>query len=173
MKRNLLSIVIMALVLVNTILTVIMMVSVVGMANKTTALVNGISEALSLEIESQYGSGSPSSVPMTNIVVYTIPDSMTIPLAENPNGDGQPHYCLLEVSFSINNQSDGFKTYGADLSAQESLIKDEIYSVVSKYTIEEAKTSQDMMKEQILERVQQMYASDFIFNVSFGQCMFQ
>jgi len=171
MKRNLLSIVILALVLVNTILTVIMMVSVVGTAKKTSALIDGISEALSLEIESQQSSVDVNSIPMTDIVVYSIPDSMTIPLADN--GDGQPHYCLLSVSFSINTQSEGYTTYGSDLSAQESLIKDEVYSVVSRYTIDEAKSSQDVIKQAIVERVQAMYNSDFIFNVSFGECLFQ
>lgn len=171
MKRNLLSIVIIALVLVNTILTVIMMVSVVGMANKTSALVNGISEALSLEVESQTSSDTPASVPMTDIAVYSIADSMTIPLADGD--DGVEHFCLLEVSFSINTQSEGYETYGSDLSANESLIKDKIYSVVGQYTLEEAKTNKDAMKEQILEQVQQMYNSDFIFDVSFGECMFQ
>ena len=171
MKRNLLSIVILALVLVNTVLTVVMMISVVGTANKTSALINGISEALSLEIESQEASAGPAAVPMTDIVVYTIPDSMTIPLAEG--SDGAAHYCLLQVSFSINNKSEGFTTYGADLSAQESLIKDEIYNVVGKYTLEEAKSKQDIIKQQILEKVQAMYDSDFIFNVSFGECLFQ
>lgn len=53
MKRNLLSVVILVLVLVNTILSVVLMVSVVGTAKKTSALIDGISEALSLELESQ------------------------------------------------------------------------------------------------------------------------
>lgn len=171
MKRNLLSIVILALVLVNTVLTVVLMVSVVGTAKKTAALVDGISEALSLEIESQQSATDVNSIPMTDIAVYSIADTMTIPLADS--GDGVPHYCLLSVSFSINTQSEGYTTYGADLSAQESLIKDEIYSVVSRFTIEEAKTQQDVLKQAILEKVQTMYNSDFIFNVSFGECLFQ
>lgn len=170
MKRNLLSIVILALLLVNTVLTVFMMVSVVGTANKTAALVNGIAEALSLEIESKE-TDSAASIPMTDISVYTLGDSMTIPLADS--GDGEPHYCLLEVSFSINTKSEGYATYGSDLSAQESLLRDEIYSVVSQYTMEEAKAGQDVLKQAILERVQAMYNSDFIFNVSFGEFLFQ
>ena len=171
MKRNLLSIVILALLVVNTVLSVVMMISVVGMANKTTALINGISEALSLEVAVPEDTSAPESIPMKDIAVYTIPDSMTIPLAED--GSGTPHYCLLQVSFSINTKADDYSVYGSDLSAQESLIKDEIYSVVSQYTLDEAKAGQDAMKQQILERVQTMYASKFIFNVSFGECLFQ
>jgi len=171
MKRNLLSVVILVLLLVNTILTVILMVSVVGTAKKTSALIDGISEALNLEMESQISGTTANSVPMTDIAVYTISESMTIPLQEGT--DGKAHYCLLQVSLSINTKSEDYATYGSDLSAQESLIKDEIYTVVSQYTVDECKVNQDLIKQQILERVQAMYDSDFIFNVSFGECLFQ
>lgn len=171
MKRNLLSIVILVLLLVNTVLTVVLMVSVVGTAKKTSNLIDGISEALSLEMEAQTSGTTANSVPMTDIAVYTLSDSMTIPLQDS--GDGSTHYCLLEASLSINTQAEGYATYGSDLSAQESLIKDSIYSVVSQYTMEDAKNSQEQIKQQILERVQAMYDSDFIFNVSFGQFLFQ
>ena len=171
MKRNLLSIVILALVLVNTVLTVVMMVSVVGSSRKTAALVDGISEALSLEMASKDSGEGAAQIPMTDIAVYTIGDTMTIPLAES--GDGKIHYCLLQVSFSINTKAEGYATYGSDLSAQETLIKDEIYSVVGKYTMEEVKANQGMIKQTILEHVQAMFDSDFIFNVSFGECLFQ
>lgn len=171
MKRNLLSIVILALVLVNTVLSVVLMVSVVGTAKKTGALIDGIAEALSLEMESQNVSEGLAGIPMTNIKVYTLPESMTIPLKDS--GDGKAHYCLLEASFSINTESPGFVTYGEDLSPQESLIKDKIFNIVSGYTMEEARSNQELIKQQILEAVQAMYDSDFIFNVSFGEYMFQ
>lgn len=171
MKRNLLSIVILVLLLVNTVLTVVLMVSVVGTAKKTSALIDGISEALSLEMASQVDNGEATTIPMTDIVVYTVPESMTIPMKEG--ADAKPHYCMLQVSLSINTKSEGYETYGSDLSPQESLIKDEVYSVVSQYTVEEAKVNQDLIKQQILEKIQAMYNSDFIFNVSFGECLFQ
>ena len=171
MKRNLLSIVILVLVLVNTVLTVVMMVSVVGTAKKTAALVDGISTALSLEVESQANTGTAAAVPMTDIEVYSLSDTMTIPLADG--GDGATHYCLIAVSFSINNKAEGYETYGSDLTAQDSLLRDVVYSVVSGYTMESAKNHQDDIKRDILERVQEMYASEFIFNVSFGQFLFQ
>ncbi|MCR5594271.1 MAG: flagellar basal body-associated FliL family protein [Lachnospiraceae bacterium] len=171
MKRNLLSIVILVLVLINTILNVIMMVSLVGTANKTSALINGISSALSLEVESQTSATvDASAVPMTSIDVYSVSESMTIPLKKT---DDKDHYCLVEASFSINKDHEDYATYGSDLSAQESLIKDQIRDVISQYTVEEAQANQEMIKQQILERVQALYDSDFIFNVSFGEYMFQ
>ena len=173
MKRNLLSVVILVLVLVNTVLSVVLMVSVVGTAKKTSALIDGISSALSLELESQKAAEGTSAIPMTNIKVYTLSDSMTIPLKEGT--DGKPHYCLLEASFSINTESEDYVSgkYTEDLSPQESLIRDKIFNIVSQYTMEEARSNQELIKQQILEAMQSMYDSDFIFNVSFGEYMFQ
>ncbi len=171
MKRNLLSVVILVLVLINTVLSVVLMVSVVGTAKKTSALIDGISEALSLEIESQTSSDvNAAAIPMTSIDVYSVSESMTIPLAKS---DDKDHYCLIEVSFSINKDHPDYATYGSDLSAQESLIKDQIRDVISQYTIDEARVNQELIKQQILERVQALYNSDYIFNVSFGEYMFQ
>ena len=171
MKRNLLSIVILVLVLVNTVLSVVLMVSVVGTAKKTSALIDGISEALSLEVESQASADvNAQAIPMTSIDVYNISESMTIPLAKS---DDKDHYCLVSVSFSVNKDHPDYATYGSDYSSQESLIKDQIRDVISQYTIDEAKANQELIKQQILERVQALFNSDLIFNVSFGEYMFQ
>ena len=45
--------------------------------------------------------------------------------------------------------------------------------MISQYTLTEARDNQDKMREEILERVQKMFDSDFIFNVSFSDIMFQ
>ena len=50
MKKNLISIVILALLIVNIVLTAIMMFSVTSASKKTAALVDNISKALDLEL---------------------------------------------------------------------------------------------------------------------------
>ena len=57
MKRNLLSVLILALLVVNIVLTGIMMFSVVGTSKKTSALVTDIATILQLEIGSAKGEG--------------------------------------------------------------------------------------------------------------------
>ena len=59
MKKNLLTIIILALLVVNVVLTGIMMFSVTGAMNKTSALVTDISTALNLELykDKQYEQG--------------------------------------------------------------------------------------------------------------------
>ena len=51
MKKNMISILILALLIVNVVLTGIMMFSIMGTTKKTAKLIDGITTALSLEIQ--------------------------------------------------------------------------------------------------------------------------
>lgn len=170
MKRNLLSIIILALLVVNLVLTSIMMVNVSSASRKTAELVTDISEVLQLELSDGTISNA-ASVPMEDVEVYTIAEQMTIPLKNGE--DGQPHYCLVSVSFSMNTKSDGYKEFGSTLSTKESLITAKIYKIIGSYTMEEAQANKELMSEDILKEVQGMFDSDFIFQVSFGNIIFQ
>ncbi len=173
MKKNLISIIILALLIVNVVLTAIMMFSVTSTSKKTAALVDNISTALNLELAAK-GTDSEEAaeeIPMSDIQTYDISESMTIPLKTDE--DGEPHFCMVSVTLSMNTKDKGFKTYGADLSGQESLIKSEIIDVFGQYTLSEARDQQDEIRQEILQRVQKMFDSEFIFNISFSNILFQ
>lgn len=174
MKKNMISIIILALLIVNIVLTAIMMFSVTSASKKTAALVDNIATALDLELTAKNGGVDEAEevVPMTDTETYQISESMTIPLKAS-EGDDKDHYCLVSVTLSINTKDKGYKTYGSDLSEQESLIKSEINDTFAQYTVEEARNNQDQIRQEILERVQTMFDSKFIFNVSFSDIMFQ
>ncbi len=173
MKRNLISILILALLIVNVVLTAIMMFSVTSTSKKTAALVDSISGAIALELTDPNAAAVSSgpAVPMDQIEVYSVPDSMTIPLKIGE--DGQQHYCVVEVSLSINTNDKDYKTYGSDLTSQVSLIKSEIINVIGSYTLEEAQADQEGMKNEILARIQKLFNSQFVFAVSFSSIMYQ
>lgn len=173
MKKNLISIVILALLIVNIVLTAIMMFSVTSASRKTAALVDNIAKAMDLELASSQEEEVEEIVSMADTETYVIDEakSMTIPLKKS-EGDDKDHYCIVSITLAINTKEDGYKKYGADLSKQEGLIKDEINSVFAKYTMEEARNNQEQIKEEILERIQKMFDSKFIYNVSFSDIMF-
>lgn len=171
MKKNLISIIILALLIVNIVLTAIMMFSVTGASNQTAALVKNIATVLDLELTS--GEDEQPAVAMTDTETYSISDSMTVPLKKG-EGDDKDHYCIVSITLSINKKADGYKEYGSaeSLAAKEGLIKDEINGVFAQYTMEEARNNQEQIKKEILERIQRMFDSKFIYNVSFSDIMF-
>lgn len=173
MKKNLISIIILALLIVNIVLTAIMMFSVTGASKKTAALVGNIAKAMDLELVSAQEEEAEETVSMADTETYAIDESksMTIPLKKS-EGDDKDHYCIVSITLAINTKADGYKDYGSDLSRQEGLIKDEINSVFARYTMEEARNNQEQIKREILERIQKMFDSNFIYNVSFSDIMF-
>jgi len=171
MKKNLLSIVILGLLIINVVLTSVMLFSVTGTMKKTSALIDSIAVALKLELNDAIEEEQAQNVPMEDIEVYQIAEEMMIPLAVG--ADGKDHFCQVSVSLSMNSKADGYKDYAETVSNKEDLIKGEIVSVISSYTIEEAKADTDAMRGAVLERIQKMYDSEFIFNVVFREIYFQ
>ncbi len=174
MKKNLISVIILALMIVNIVLTSIMMFSVTGASKQTAALVNNIAAAMDLELSASGEGGLGSeAVSMADTETYSFAENMTIPLKKS-EGDDKDHYCIVSITLSINTKADGYKEYGSaeSLAAKEGLLKDEINSVFSAYTMEEARDNQEMIKKDIIARIQKMFDSKFIYNVSFGDIMF-
>lgn len=166
MKRNLLSIIILALLVVNIVLSAIMMVSVSSSSKKTAELVADISAIIGLEIEGLPQSDIAASVSMADTAVYNISEELTIPLKNGE--DGKTHFAVGNVSLSMNSTHEDYKTYAETMVDREGLIKDIVFSVIGKYTMEEARENPEQIKAEILTKIQELFGSDFIFGVSFN-----
>lgn len=173
MKKNLMSVVILALVLVNTVISGIIMFSTLSANKKTVALVDTIASVLELELTDGSGEGEEvaTAISVTDTQVYDIADSMTISLRQSE--DGKDHFALVEVSFSLNKTNEDFETYQPLLAERESKIKSEIIDVIGGYTKEEASANIPLLQQQILERVRNLFGSDFIYEAYFRDIKFQ
>ncbi len=168
------SVIILALVAVNVVLTGIIMFSTVSANRKTIALVDDIAAILNLELESApAGEEAPEEqmVAPENSEVYDIADAMTVALKSS--GDGKDHFAMCSVSFSINTQHEDYKTYQPMLASKESKIKSEIIEVVGSYTKEEAQADVHGIEKRILEKVQEMFDSTFVYEAYFRDIKFQ
>lgn len=171
MKKNLLSILILALLIVNLILTSIMMFSVTSSSNKTGKLVGDIATILNLEIGTGNDASASPQITIDNTEVYDIEEPMLIPFLRGQ--DEKDHYCSVSITLSLNKKDKDFKTYGAKLESKESLVKSEIIEVISSYTYDEAIADPKAMRDEILVRIQSLFDSKFIFEVAFRNVMFQ
>lgn len=171
MKKNLISIVILALLVVNIVLSSITLLSVSGTNRKTAALVTDIAAAINLDLGGQTEEEKQEvTVSMADVVTYDITD-LTVPLKKGEN-DEKEHYAMLSVTLSMNSKDKDYKTYG-DLSVRESLIKGEINDAVSQHTADEARENSHAIEEEILQRVQAMFDSQFIYDVTFSSILIQ
>ncbi len=171
MKKNLMTVVILALLIVNLALTGIIMFFTVSANQKTIALVNDIASVLDIELNGSAGEEVEAVVSIEDTNVYNIEDAMTIAL--KPDADGTDHYALVSVSFSLNMTDADYETYQPMMSEKESKIKSEIIDVIGAYTKEEAMSDESGLEEAILLRIQAMFNSKFVYEAYFRDIKFQ
>ena len=117
MKKNLFSVIILVLLIVNIVLTSVMMLSVTSTNKKTADLVTKIAGALDMELASTAaGEEEQVSVSMEDTETYDIADAITIPLKKG--ADGKDHYFMVTISLAMDKKNDGYNgNSGADNQA--------------------------------------------------------
>jgi flagellar FliL protein len=165
MKKNLLSILVLALVIVNLVFSAVTMISVTSTNKKTAAVIGDVATVLNLELSSQDSEEAEEEVSIDDTVVYNIEDAMTIPLKKGE--DGKDHYAIVSVSLAMNSKDKDYKKYGETLADQESLIKGEIVESFGSFTMEEIQQNPDSVRSDILSRIQSLFDSQFVYKVTF------
>ena len=163
MKKNILTIIIMAITLINTVLLAVLIFAIVPTANKTMKLIDQVNSIVDLELESP--GGKKEEVALSDIATYNIPDKLTINLKSD---DGESHYAVLKVSISMNSKNEQYTTLSSKIQENELAIKEIVSDEFGKYTKDEVKPNKDIIKDKIIIRLQEYFKSDFIINVSFG-----
>ena len=171
MKKNLLSVIILALLIVNVALTGIMMFSTVSANKKTVALVNQIASILNMETKITEGSEEPKEISILDTDTYNIEDEMVITLKHGE--DGADHYALVSVSLSLDKTDENYATLQPLVATNESKIKSVINDTFGEYTKEEASANTKAIADKILSQIQTMFDSKFIYEVYFRDIKFQ
>lgn len=168
MKKNLLTMVILALLLVNIALTAVMMISVTSTNKKTAALIDNIATVMNLELTGGESEESGSAtVTLADTEIYSIEDQMTIPLKEytDENGKVVKSHMVCHFSLQVNKAHDDYKEMQPLIATNESVIKDKIRTIVASKTEEECKNDEEGLKAEILKAIQDLFGSDFIYGV--------
>ena len=172
MKKNLLTVLILALVIVNLTLTVITMISVTGTNKKTAALVDTIATVLNLELVTDEEDAGPD-VSLADTEIYTIADSMTIPLQVIDGG--KQEYMVCKIALSINTKDDDYKTYNSTtIGSYEPYIKQCIEGVISSYDSAylNSPANREEVKKEVLKAIQKWMDSKVVYDISISDLKF-
>ncbi len=170
MKKNLISVIILALCIVNLVLNALMVFVFVPSAKKTDNLVTEIASILNLEIEKNgTDSEQGNSVDIKDAQSYTLSEAATINLKND--GSGTNHYAMIGISISMNGKAKDYKDISAKLADTESWVYDVTRSVVQEYTYAEMNDAeiQKLVKQEITRDLQDKYQTDCIYDVNFSQ----
>ena len=177
MKKNLISVVILALVFANFVLTALLMFSVLPETKKANTLIEKVCSAIDLDLNSGAATGT-SNISIDDQEIYKVSEGedLTTNLAEGK--DGKTHYAVLNVSLVLNKKSDNYKKYTQLLLISDrancspeimEAIKNDIIKVVSGYTFEQFNQNSDAIKDTILEDMQNLFGKDYVIGVNFSK----
>ena len=156
MKKNLITVITLALVVVNLVLTVILTITILPETQKANELITKVCSAIDLDLESGSAT-SNANIPIDQIEVYNIDDEQTINLKQD--GDGKDHFAMITVSISMDTKNSDYKDLKPQVEEKVNLIKGDINNIVSQYTIDEIKNNQSAVQDEILKDLQKMFGS--------------
>jgi len=170
MKKNILTVLILVLLVVNLVLTSIMMISITGTNKKTAELVTSIATVMNLELYPP-GQDAASQVSLADTETYDMAEIM-VPLASS--GDGKQAYIMFSLSVLQNTKHEDYKNLGGteNMAARDSLIKDVVNRVVGSHTLDECRNDFDSIREELLDEIQMLFGSDFIYKIAISGVKF-
>ena len=172
MKKNLMSVIILAICIVNLVLNALMVFVLVPATKKTDNLVTEIAAVLHLELEKN-DDGTTAGPDLKNDQNYNLTDNTTVNLKND--GTGTNHYAVIGISISMDGSSKDYEELNTKLGETESWVFDVTRSVVQEYTYAEINDAaiQDLIKQKITEGLQEKYQTDCIYDVTFSQFITQ
>ena len=178
MKKNLLSVLILALLVVNIAMNAIMMISILSTNSKTGDLVASIATVMNLELFRPGTETVTRNVPLSQTATYSLNDRLMVQLNHSVDADGKPvgaDMVTFYMSIAMDTENKDYAKLGSDetLKGLEIEIKDVVASVIQNYTEQECRENFEAIKEEVLYAIQQLFQSDFIYRVSISDVVYQ
>lgn len=168
MRKNLISVIILAIGIVNLVLNALMVFVFLPTMKKTDNLITEIASILNLELE-QNPDGTITAPNIEDVQTYALSEAITVNLKDS--GDDMSAYVMVGISISMDGSAKDYESISTKMADTESWIFDVTRSVIQEYTYEEINQLdvQAEIKQRITEGLQERYQTDCIYDVTFSQ----
>ena len=161
MKRNMLSIVILAATLINLTLSAVLIFTVIPKAKRTDALIEKIVAAVELETESGIGKNYGEILPADQDE-YTFTDKVV-----NLKSIGDDvSIAQVSITITLNKKHDDYATIQPLITAKENKIVSAVAGVLSDYTKAEVSLYTEDINKDALVKIQEIFQSDCIIEAT-------
>ena len=168
MKKNLISVIILALVFANFVLTAILMFTVLPETKKANNLIEKVCSAVDLDLNSGAANGT-TNIPVDQQEIYKVSEGADITTNLAKGSDNKAHYAVVSISLVLNTKSDNYEKYNQEfLNSQDDTIKDDIIKVIGSYSYDDFDTKKDEIRETILGDMQNLFGKDYVVGINFS-----
>lgn len=167
MKKNLMSVLIMALVFVNVVLSAIIMITLVPTAKQSNELITKVCSAIDLELDSGKVY-NVNEIPIDQLESVSLTGEEPGTFNLKKGDDGEMHFAVVNVSISLNKQDDDYAAKQPLIATNLELVKEIITNTFMHYTYEEVVSTDgaEEVREEMLNQIQELFDSDFIIGVT-------
>lgn len=169
MKKNILTILILAATLVNVTLSAVCVFVAMPAYKKTNNLITNLNKILELELHGETTAipYDPNKVPAKNKEILTLEKGEMYVKLTSDAGETKAKYIQVELGIVLNIKEKDYKTLKDLVIANESLIRDMMREVISKYTASNIEENEANIKKELLERLQKEFDSVCIIEIVF------
>lgn len=164
MKKNILTIVIMAATLINLILSAVLVFAVMPAMNKTSALVNKVASVIDLEIEDADADAQEYTMQDLTVVEDVYDNTLNLNLAKDA-GETENHYAQLSGwTLSLNSKADDYSDINESITTNKVYVDDIVKETIASYTattMNEAK-----VRAEIIKKIQKKYNTKATVEIS-------
>ena len=170
MKKNFLTFLTLALVLVNLVLTAIIAIAIVPETQKANELIVKVADAIDLDMQSG-DAASTGDYDIAQLEDYSFDDTFTVNL--KTGDDGKDHFVVVGVVLSLNKENKEYDEKYETLGKNVNTVRDRITSVLGSYTLDEMRSDDAAVKLAILQQMQELFGKGFVVNVGFSSVTYQ
>ncbi len=165
MKKNLITVLILALCIINLVFNILLVFTFVPSVKKTNKLVGDIMAVLDLEISSQNGGNGGFDV--SNLSPFQLEQSNPINLAAD--GSGSLHVVQYGLTINLDKTAADYNAVVNNLTNSTSLLYDMTRNIIGKYTYEQVidVNVQNQIKAEILAALKETFNTECIYSISF------
>lgn len=174
MKKNMLTVIVIAICVINMVLTSVMLFVMMPAFSNMNNIISQVSSILNLELESENGdepSYSIKDIEVKSVAYDAEGDSQSINLA--PSSDGKNHYGIIKgVKFELNTTAEDYKEVVDVIDNKPSILTDIVKTVIGSFS--EDNITEAAVKEQALKHISdKLDGSKCIINITLDGFMHQ
>lgn len=165
MKKNLITVIILAICLINLAFNVILVFVFMPSASKTNKLITDIATVLDLEIKSQK---EDNAVDLSTIEPFTYENPAAINLADD--GSGTMHVLKYDLTINLNTKASDYKDVEKNLQKMESTVQDTVRNIIAQYNFAQVNDVKirKQIKDDVLIALRKTFNTECIYSIDFS-----